>query len=87
MTLDKHNICVSFFIAEDNWTFLFFMQLRMVAQLKGLFELRSLLYRHELTFPWGEVISLLVWRAIYIYQKYNFFILKTNKQAQPRFKK
>ncbi len=32
-------------------------------------------------------ISLLVWKGFYIRQKYNFCILKTEKQAQPRWEK
>ncbi len=71
-----------FFIAEENWTFLFFMQSRMVAQLKGLFELRSVLYRHELKFPWGVVISLLVWKGYLHLPKILLFYIK-NKQASP----
>ncbi len=68
---------------------LFYTQSRTAAQLKSLFELRTLLYRCEFTFSltWGLFISLLVWKGFFICQKYNFFNLKKIKQAQPRWEK
>ncbi len=84
MTLDNHNICVSFF------SFFF------VIQMKVLNFLICVLFFMQATaemFVWafwikeGLLISLLVWKGFYISQKYNFFMLKTNKQAQARGEK
>ncbi len=47
-----------------------------------------LLYIREFIFPSAWVwIHFTFARAFYICQKYNLFILKTNKQSPPRFKK
>ncbi len=55
----------------------FFMQSRMGAQMKGLFELRPLIYTHSFTSlsDWGVFVSLLVWKGFHIYQ---------NQTSKPR---
>ncbi len=54
------------------------MQSRMAAKLKGLFEL------FEFTFSSVLIISLLVWKGLYIYQQFKIVYFETNKQTQVR---
>ncbi len=68
-----------FLIADECWTFFsraLLMQSRTAAQLKGLFELRTLQMWIHISFSWGLFFSFPVWKSLNSCQKYNFCYIK-----------